>query len=166
MLAGAGSLADCFVVSAAVKVVDDSPTTPHWPVSLTLRATSWGHTVVAHRRPGRGPWRDFTSALAGQRDFQGAATQSSSWTITTANVTAWKSGQLCTTTVTCAGGDGSLLDHFVGSSGAAGQRDDSSTTVHWPVSLTLKATPCGQRFGTTTAVAFSHGGADWAKARG
>ena len=41
---GAGSLIDYFVVSAAiahlvqqVKVIDESPQTPHWPVRLTRR---------------------------------------------------------------------------------------------------------------------------------
>ena len=55
---GAGSLIDYFVVSAAigqlvqqVQVIDASPTTPHWPVKLTLKATSWGHRVLARRRP-------------------------------------------------------------------------------------------------------------------
>ena len=45
---GAGSVIDYFVVSAAmahlvqqVKVVDTSPTTPRWPVRLTLKAPSW-----------------------------------------------------------------------------------------------------------------------------
>ena len=43
----AGSLIDYFVVSAAiaqlvqqVQVIDESPTTPHWPVRLTLKATT------------------------------------------------------------------------------------------------------------------------------
>ena len=55
---GAGSLIDYFVVSAAiaqlvqqVKVIDESPTTPHWPVRLTLKAATWGHKVLARRRP-------------------------------------------------------------------------------------------------------------------
>ena len=55
---GAGSLLDYFVVSAAiaqlvqqVQVIDESPTTPHWPVRLTLKATTWGHKVLARRRP-------------------------------------------------------------------------------------------------------------------
>ena len=55
---GAGTLIDYFVVSAAiaqlvqqVQVIDESPTTPHWPVRLTLMATSWGHKVLARRRP-------------------------------------------------------------------------------------------------------------------
>ena len=55
---GAGSLIDYFVVSAAiaqlvqqVQVLDESPTTPHWPVRLTHKATSWGHRVLARRRP-------------------------------------------------------------------------------------------------------------------
>ena len=34
-----------------VKVVDNPPTTPHSPVSLTLTATSWGHRVLARKRP-------------------------------------------------------------------------------------------------------------------
>ena len=34
-----------------VEVVDNSPTTPHSPVSLTLTATSWGHRVLARKRP-------------------------------------------------------------------------------------------------------------------
>ena len=44
---GAGAVLDCFVLSEAmahlvqqIKVVDNSPTTPHSPVSLTLTATS------------------------------------------------------------------------------------------------------------------------------
>ena len=36
-----------------VEVVDNSPTTPHWPVRLTLKATSCGHRVLARQRPGR-----------------------------------------------------------------------------------------------------------------
>ena len=34
-----------------VEVVHNSPTTPHWPVRLTLKATSWGHRVLARQRP-------------------------------------------------------------------------------------------------------------------
>ena len=34
-----------------VNLVDNSPTTPHSPVSLTLMATSWGHRVLARKRP-------------------------------------------------------------------------------------------------------------------
>ena len=30
--------------------VENSPTTTHWPVRLTLKATSWGHTVLADGR--------------------------------------------------------------------------------------------------------------------
>ena len=51
---GAGAVLDYFVVSEAmqqVEVVDNSPTSPHWPVRLTLRATSWGHRVLARTRP-------------------------------------------------------------------------------------------------------------------
>ena len=55
---GAGAVLDYFVLSEAmahlvqqVKVVDNSPTTPHSHVCLTLKATSWGHRVLARRRP-------------------------------------------------------------------------------------------------------------------
>ena len=55
---GAGAVLDYIVLSEAmahlvqqVKVVDNSPTTPHSPVCLTLKATSWGHRVLARRRP-------------------------------------------------------------------------------------------------------------------
>ena len=55
---GAGAVLDYFVLSEAmahlvqqVKVVSNSPTTPHSPVCLTLLATSWGHRVLARRRP-------------------------------------------------------------------------------------------------------------------
>ena len=55
---GAGAVLDYFVLSEAmahlvqqVKVVDNSPTTPHSPVSFTLTTTSWGHRVLARRRP-------------------------------------------------------------------------------------------------------------------
>ena len=55
---GEGSVLDYFVVSEAVahlvqqvEVIDISPTTPHWPVRLTLNATSWGHRVLARKRP-------------------------------------------------------------------------------------------------------------------
>ena len=55
---GAGAVLDYFVLSEAmahlvqqVELVDNSPTTPHSPVSLTLTATSWGHRVLARRRP-------------------------------------------------------------------------------------------------------------------
>ena len=34
-----------------VEVMDNSPTTPHWPVRLTLKATSWGHRVLTRKRP-------------------------------------------------------------------------------------------------------------------
>ena len=34
-----------------VEVLDNSPTTPHWPVRLTLKATSCGHRVLARQRP-------------------------------------------------------------------------------------------------------------------
>ena len=54
---GAGAVLDYFVLSEAmaqlvqqVRVVDNSPTSPHSPVSLTP-ATSWGHRVLARRRP-------------------------------------------------------------------------------------------------------------------
>ena len=40
-----------------VKVVDNSPTTPHSPVSLTLMATSWGHRVLAANGPRSSPRR-------------------------------------------------------------------------------------------------------------
>ena len=53
---GAGAVLDYFVVSTAmahlvqqVEVDDNSPTTPHWPVRLALKATSWGHRVLARR---------------------------------------------------------------------------------------------------------------------
>ena len=55
---GAGAVLDYFVLSEAmahlvqqVKVVVNSPTTPHSPVCLTLMATSWGHRVLARKRP-------------------------------------------------------------------------------------------------------------------
>ena len=55
---GAGAVLDYFVLSEAmshlvqqVEVVDSSPTTPHSPVRLTLKATSWGHRVLARKRP-------------------------------------------------------------------------------------------------------------------
>ena len=55
---GTETVLDYFVVSEAmahlvqqVEVVDNSPTTPHWPVRLTLKATSWGHKVLARKRP-------------------------------------------------------------------------------------------------------------------
>ena len=55
---GAGAVLDYFVVAEAmahlvqqVEVVDNSPTTPHWPVRLTVKATSWGHRVLARKRP-------------------------------------------------------------------------------------------------------------------
>ena len=55
---GAGAVLDCFVLSEAVahlvqqvEVVDNTPTTPHWPVRLTLKVTSWGHIVLARKRP-------------------------------------------------------------------------------------------------------------------
>ena len=54
----AGAILEYFVLSQAmahlvqqVKVIDNSPTTPHSAVSLTLTATSWGHRVLARRRP-------------------------------------------------------------------------------------------------------------------
>ena len=68
---GAGAVLDYFVVSEAMahlvqqaEVVHNSPTTPHWPVRLTLKATSWGHRVLARRRPKPflvGPRRDEES---------------------------------------------------------------------------------------------------------
>ena len=72
---GTGSTIDYFVVSAAmaqlvqqVQVLDESPTTPHWPVRLTLTAKSWGHRVLAlqlvrsSRRPhSTGPGRQAAS---------------------------------------------------------------------------------------------------------
>ena len=61
---GAGAVLDYFVLSEAmaqlvqqVKVVDNSPTTPHSPVSLTLTATSWGHRVLTRGRPKPSPRR-------------------------------------------------------------------------------------------------------------
>ena len=54
----AGAVLNFFVLSEAmahlvqqVKVVDNSPTTPHSPVTLTLTVTSWGYRVLARRRP-------------------------------------------------------------------------------------------------------------------
>ena len=55
---GAGTVLDCFVASEAmahlvqqVEVVDNSPTMPHRPVRLTLKATPCGHRVLARKRP-------------------------------------------------------------------------------------------------------------------
>ena len=54
----AGAVLNFFVLSEAmahlvqqVKLVDNSPTTPHSPVTLTLTVTSWGYRVLARRRP-------------------------------------------------------------------------------------------------------------------
>ena len=55
---GEGAFLDYFVVSEAMahlvhqaEAVDNSPTTPHWPVRFTPRATPWGDRVLARRRP-------------------------------------------------------------------------------------------------------------------
>ena len=54
----AGAVLDYFVLSEVmahlvqqVEVVDNSPTTPHWPVRLTRKATSWGHRVLVQTLP-------------------------------------------------------------------------------------------------------------------
>ena len=78
---GAGAVLDYFVLSEAmahlvqqVKVVDNSPTTPHSPVSLTLTATSWGHRVLARSSPRRCQWdrdarKSNLNGLGLQRSF-------------------------------------------------------------------------------------------------
>ena len=47
-----------------VRCFDPSPTTPHWPILLTLRTSNWEHVVLMRRKPGSFPVEPAGEQLA------------------------------------------------------------------------------------------------------